>query len=180
GFPLNYAIDGQSPPQRSGASHATICPYGPYRTADGMIFLAIQNEREWRVFATDVVGDAGLAGDPRFDNNEKRAKNRTRLEPIIAAALERLTSEEALSLLDRAGIATARVNDMAGLWNHPQLAARKRWGEFGSPKGALPGLLPVTGASWQPRLDPVPALGEHTESIRAEFGTPPKSDNGIE
>lgn len=176
GFPLNYAIDGQSPPERSGASHATIYPYGPYRTSDGMIFLAIQNKREWRVFAKDVVGDAGLAGDPRFDSNEKRSKNRAALEPIIAAALAKLSGKEALALLDGAGIGTARVNDMAGLWNHPQLAARKRWAEFGSPNGALPGLLPVTGASWQPRLDPVPALGEHTEAILAEFGIPPRAE----
>lgn len=178
GFPLNYAIDGQSPPKRSGASHATIFPYGPYRTADGMIFLAIQNEREWRVFAADVVGDAGLAGDPRFDSNEKRSKNRAALEPIVAAALAKLSGKEALALLDGAGIGTARVNDMAGLWNHPQLAARKRWAEFGSPNGALPGLLPVTGASWQPRLGPVPALGEHTQAILAEFGIPQRAKKG--
>ncbi|MCC0043745.1 MAG: CoA transferase [Brucellaceae bacterium] len=172
GFPLYYAIDGQQPPQRSGASHATICPYGPFSTADGSVFLGIQNEREWRLFARDVMGDEGLAGDPRFSSNEARTRNRAELEPLINEALAKLTTEQALELLDRAGIGTARVNDMAGLWNHPQLAARNRWAEFNSPQGLLPALRPVTGASWQPRLDPVPALGEHTNAILAEFGIP--------
>ncbi|MBO6539481.1 MAG: CoA transferase [Rhizobiaceae bacterium] len=170
GFPLYYAIDGQTPPQRSGASHATICPYGPFRTADGMIFLAIQNEREWRLLAANVLGDAGLAEDPRFSSNERRSANRTELEPKIESALAALTTEDALALLDKAGIGTARVNDMAELWNHPQLAARGRWAEFGTPEGKLPGLRPITGASWDARLDPVPALGEHTSAILDEFG----------
>ena len=173
GFPLYYAIDGQTPPPRSGASHATICPYGPFRTADGMIFLAIQNEREWRLLAANVLGDAGLADDPRFSSNERRSANRTELEPKIESALAALTTEDALALLDKAGIGTARVNDMAGLWNHPQLAARGRWAEFATPEGELPGLRPITGASWDARLDPVPALGEHTGAILDEFGIRP-------
>jgi itaconate CoA-transferase len=170
GFPMYYAIDGQQPPDRSGARHATICPYGPYQTSDGTIFLAIQNEREWRLLASDVLERPELAGDPRFTSGELRTANRDLLEPIIADALNGLTTEQARERLDAAGIATARVNDMAGLWNHPQLKARDRWREFGSPAGPLPGLSPITGEGWQPRLDPMPALGQHTDAILAEFG----------
>lgn len=170
GFPMYYAIDGQDAPQRSGARHATICPYGPYDTSDGTVFLGIQNEREWRLFAGDVLCDPGLADDPRFASGERRTANRDVLEPVIADALRKLTTAEALDRLDAIGIGTARVNDMAGLWNHPQLAARNRWVEFGSPAGPLPGLLPITGEEWEPRLDPVPALGEHTDAILDEFG----------
>jgi itaconate CoA-transferase len=170
GFPMYYAIDGQEPPPRSGARHATICPYGPYDTSDGAIFLGIQNEREWRLFAADVLGQPGLAGDPRFNSGERRTANRDVLEPIVTGALKQLSTREALARLEAAGIGTARVNDMAGLWNHPQLAARNRWVEFGSPAGPLPALLPITGKGWEPRLGPVPALGEHTDAILAEFG----------
>jgi itaconate CoA-transferase len=176
GFPMYYAMDGQTPPRRGGAGHATIYPYGPYRTRDGTIFLGIQNDREWRAFATEILGNPALAGDPRFMGADGRAGRKGELEPAITAALGALTTEEALARLDAAGIGTARVNDMAGLWAHPQLAARNRWREFGSPAGPLPGLRPVTGEGWEPRLDPVPALGEHTDAILAEFGVKPPSD----
>ena len=101
-----------------------------------------------------------------------RAEHRDEIEPVIRNCLSALTTAEAVGRLEAAGIATARVNDMAGLWKHEQLAARQRWAEFGSPAGPLPGLKPITGKGWQPRMDPVPALGEHTEAIRAEFGLP--------
>lgn len=178
GFPMYYAIDGQGPPPRSGARHATICPYGPYETSDGTVFLGIQNEREWRLFASDVLGDAALADDPRFDTGERRTAHRDELEPLVASAMKALSTDEALARLESAGIGTARVNDMAGLWAHAQLAARDRWREFGSPAGQLPGLRPVTGEGWEPRLDPVPALGEHTEAILAEFGLAPAEGGG--
>ena len=175
GFPMYYAMDGQTPPPRSGAGHATIYPYGPYETRDGTIFLAIQNDREWRAFAAELLRRPDLANDRRFVGNEGRAAHRDSLEPVIRSVLGALASKEALAGLEAAGIATARVNDMAGLWNHPQLAARGRWAEFGSPVGPLQGLRPVTGGGWEPRLDPVPALGEHTDAILAEFGLPPRA-----
>lgn len=170
GFPMYYAMDGQQPPERSGARHATICPYGPYETSDGTVFLAIQNEREWRTFASDVLENVELAIDARFKSGELRTTNRDLLEPIIADALKQLSTEQARARLDAVGIGIARVNDMAGLWNHPQLEARGRWCEFGSPAGPLPGLAPITGEGWVPKLEPVPALGEHTDAILAEFG----------
>jgi itaconate CoA-transferase len=170
GFPMYFAMDGAAPPQRNGAGHATIYPYGPYKTADGGVMLGLQNDREWTAFATDVLQRSDLSGDDRFKGNSGRANHRDVLEPVILATFSTLTTEEAIARLERAGIATARISDMAALWAHPQLAARQRWGEIGSPAGPLPALKPVSGDGWEPRLDPVPALGEHTETILAEFG----------
>ena len=170
GFPMYFATDGVAPPPRAGAGHATIYPYGPYKTADGEILFGLQNDREWAAFANHVLDRADLADDPRFRGNAGRAGHRDMLEPIIAGALAALPTEAAMQRLDAAGIATARINDMAALWAHPQLAARGRWRDVGTPSGPLPGLLPVSGEGWEPRLDPVPALGEHTEAILAELG----------
>jgi len=170
GFPLYFAFEGAAPPPRNGAGHATIYPYGPYDTADGGVFFGLQNDREWAAFAETVLERPDLAVDLRFKGNAGRAKHRDELEPVISGVLSALATEEAIARLERAGIATARVSDMAALWDHPQLKARDRWQEFGSPVGPLPGLKPVSGEAWQPRFDPVPALGEHTAKILAEFG----------
>jgi itaconate CoA-transferase len=170
GFPMYFALDGAGPPPRSGAGHATIYPYGPYDTADGGVFFGLQNDREWAAFAGTVLERPDLAGDPRFRGNSGRAGNRDFLEPVITGILSTLSTGEAVARLEKAGIGTARVSDMAALWDHPQLAARGRWREFGSPVGPLPALKPVSGEGWEPRLDPVPALGEHTAAILSEFG----------
>ncbi|HEY5609207.1 MAG TPA: CaiB/BaiF CoA-transferase family protein [Alphaproteobacteria bacterium] len=173
GYPMYFALDGAPPPPRTGAGHATIYPYGPYATADGSVFFGLQNDREWAAFAEIVLGRRDLAADPRFKGNTGRTNHRDLLEPILAGVLSSLSTVEAVRRLERADIATARVNDMAALWAHPQLAARGRWRQFGSPMGPLPGLTPVSGESWEPRFDPVPALGEHTEAILAELGMAP-------
>ena len=170
GFPMYFAFDGAPPPPRNGAGHATIYPYGPYETADGSVFLGLQNDREWVVFAEVALRRPDLAADPRFKGNAGRADHRNLLEPILVRILSSLSTEEATARLEHAGIATARVSDMAALWSHPQLAARDRWREVGSPAGPFPALKPVSGAGWEPRLDPVPRLGEHTDAILAEFG----------
>ncbi|MCB1501564.1 MAG: CoA transferase [Bauldia sp.] len=178
GFPMYFALDGAEPPPRAGAGHATIYPYGPYATADGEILFGLQNDREWAAFARHVLAREDLADDPRCKGNSGRAAHRDLLEPIIAGVLSRLSTEEARSRLDRADIANARINDMATLWAHPQLAARNRWRDFGTPAGPLPGLVPIGGESWEPRLDPVPALGEHTESILAGLERDAKTKEG--
>ncbi len=170
GFPMYFALDGAEPPPRSGAGHATIYPYGPYATADGSVFFGLQNDREWASFAGQVLMREDLAADPRFKGNSGRAGHRDFLEPVIAGILGFLATDEAIARLEQAGIGTARVNDMAALWDHPQLAARDRWREVDSPAGALPALKPISGNAWEPRIDPVPALGGHTASILAEFG----------
>ncbi|MBI2959319.1 MAG: CoA transferase [Betaproteobacteria bacterium] len=174
GYPLYYAFEGQPPPPRSGAAHATIYPYGPFRTSEGAsVMLGIQNEREWASFCQGVLARPELAGDSRFDSNFKRNAARGALAPIVEAALASLSAAELIERLESAGIANARVNTMAELWDHPQLAARARWRSVGTPAGAVPALLPpATVAGMDPRMDPVPALGEHTDAILRELGFP--------
>ncbi len=169
GFPMYFAMDGAQPPPRNGAGHATIYPYGPYDTADGGVLFGLQNDREWAAFAEGVLKRPEMAADPRFKGNSGRADHREAIEPVIVETFAALSTEEAIARLEKAGIGTARVSDMAALWEHPQLAARGRWSEVDSPAGALPVLKPVSGDGWQPRLDPIPALGEHTDAILAEF-----------
>ena len=170
GYPLYYATDGAPPPPRAGAGHASIFPYGPYDTADGSVFLGLQNDREWTAFATDVLERPDLAEDARFKGNPARAENSAALDAAIAARFSALTTEQAVARLDEAGIATARVNDMAAVWDHPQLRARRRWQDIATPTGALPALKPIAGDGWEPRMDPIPALGEHTAAILREIG----------
>lgn len=171
-FPLYYAFEEQPPPPRSGAAHATIFPYGPFPAGDGKtVMLGLQNEREWKIFCEAVLERPELATDPRFDTNVRRVANREALTTLIIEGFTRLTAAEAMARLDSAGIANARVNDVHELWAHPQLAARSRWRTIGSPVGPLPALLPPAGSdTFEPRMDPVPALGEHSSAILGELG----------
>jgi crotonobetainyl-CoA:carnitine CoA-transferase CaiB-like acyl-CoA transferase len=172
GFPMYYAYQGATPPPRSAASHATIYPYGPFAAGDGgTVMLGLQNEREWRVFCEKVLLQPALASDPRFDANAKRNEHRDALKAIILEAFSAMSSAQVLERLDAAQIANARMNDMAGLWAHPQLQARERWREVGSPAGAIPALLPPGRQSaFDYRMDPIPAVGEHTEAILQSLG----------
>lgn len=172
GYPMYYALDGAPPPPRAGAAHATIYPYGPFPTGDGKtVMLGLQNEREWLQFCTKVLRRPELAEDERFAGNAKRTAHREALRALIVEAFASLSAEQVQQRIEEAQIASAQVNDMAGLWAHEQLKARGRWREVGSPAGPLPALLPP--GSWDdgdPVLEPVPALGAHTESILAELG----------
>jgi crotonobetainyl-CoA:carnitine CoA-transferase CaiB-like acyl-CoA transferase len=171
-FPLYYAFDGAAPPSRAGASHATIYPYGPFPAGDGkIVMLGLQNEREWAAFCDKVLLDPALASEERFSSNSKRSAARVELRKLIVAAFASLTAEEVVARLDDAQIANARVNTMHDVWNHPQLSARKRWREVGTAAGSIPALLPP--GSWEegpPRMDAVPALGEHTDAILVGLG----------
>ena len=175
GYPLYYAYDGAPPPERAGASHATIFPYGPFPAGDGaVVMLGLQNEREWQAFCEQVLRRPELPEDPRFDGNARRAENKAALTELIVSTFAELTGAEVIARLDAAGIANARMNDMAGLWNHPQLKARDRWREVGSPAGPIPALLPPGGLDGcAPRMDPVPALGEHSETVLESLGYSP-------
>jgi len=172
GYPMYYAYDGAPPPPRSAASHATIYPYGPFAAGDGgTVMLGLQNEREWRAFCERVLLQAGLATDPRFDSNAKRNANREALQALILETFAALSTAQVLERLDAAQIANARMNDMAGLWQHPQLKARARWRDVESPAGAVPALLPPGRQSaFDYRMDAIPAVGEHTESILRSLG----------
>ncbi len=172
GFPLYYAYGGQPPPVPAGAGHATIFPYGPYGTADGTVLFGLQNPREWRAFCETVLRRPDLAADPELASNAGRAARADEVNAAIDTVLSTLTTAEAIARLEAANIATASVNDMAGLWQHPQLAARGRWHTVETPAGPVPALAPIAG-SWPPRMDKVPALGEHTAALRAEFAPAP-------
>ncbi|KQP15192.1 CaiB/BaiF CoA-transferase family protein [Pseudorhodoferax sp. Leaf267] len=172
GFPMYYAYEGATPPPRHAASHATIYPYGPFAAGDGgTVMLGLQNEREWKVFCEVVLRDAALAVDPRFASNAQRNANREALAARIDETFSTLSADQVLARLDEAQIANARMNDMAGLWAHPQLKARGRWLPVGSPAGDIPALLPPGRSNrWQPRMDAVPAVGQHTDALLREAG----------
>jgi crotonobetainyl-CoA:carnitine CoA-transferase CaiB-like acyl-CoA transferase len=175
-FPMYYAHDGQPPPPRSGASHASIYPYGPFPTRNGVVILGIQNEREWFVFCEKVLGSKQLAGDTRFESNPMRNANRAELQTIIQEAFAVLDTEEVERRLEEAQIANGRMNDMAGLWSHPQLKARGRWRTVASPAGDIEALLPPgRNGAFDYRMGPIPAVGEHTQAILRELGVPPDS-----
>ena len=172
GYPMYYAYNGAPPPARAGASHATIYPYGPFPTGgDGTIMLGLQNEREWALFCEKVLLDKALAQDERFSANARRSENREALRQIIVEGFATLSLDQVVARLEEAQIANARVNDMQGVWEHPQLKARDRWREVDSPAGTLPALLPpASNTAFAPRMDGVPGLGQHTGSILAELG----------
>ena len=170
-YPLYYAFEGAAPPPRTGASHATIYPYGPFPAGDGKtVMLGLQNEREWVSFCNKVLQQPDLASDPRFTANFKRVAERDALRRIIVEAFLPLTGAQVVERLELAQIANARVNTMQDVWAHPQLKARGRWTEVGSPKGSLPAMLPPGTWDVGPRMDPVPGLGQHTDAILAELG----------
>ncbi|TMM51285.1 CaiB/BaiF CoA transferase family protein [Sulfitobacter sabulilitoris] len=175
GYPMYYAYDGAPPPARAAAAHATICPYGPYRAGDGQdVMLGLQNDREWVAFCATVLRQPQLSNDPRFDTNARRAANAAALRTQIEGAFASLSAAEVIARLDAAGIANARMNDMAGLWAHPQLRARDRWREVQSAAGSFQALLPPGGlGDTEPRMDAVPSLGQHTQAILSELGYAP-------
>lgn len=167
-FPMYYAYNGAPPPARVGASHATIYPYGPFAAADGEVMLGVQNEREWAAFCAIVLEEPELAADARFATTSLRSANRAELGARIAAIFGSLPRETVVARLDAAKIANANVNDMGGLWTHPQLIARGRWVEVATPVGMVPALLPP--GQPEAHMGPIPALGEHTRAILVELG----------
>ena len=172
GYAMYYSTDGASPPPRTGATHATIYPYGPFKAGDGKtIMLGLQNEREWALFCEKVLDQPTLANDPRFEKNFKRNENRIELQQIILDRFTSLTSEQVIAKLDAAQIANASLNDMHQFWDHEQLKARQRWVSVDSPKGQIPALLPPgVNNAYQYRMDKIPSVGEHTVAILTELG----------
>lgn len=174
GFPMYYAFGDKPAPPRMGASHATIYPYGPFDAADGTVFLAIQNEREWALFCKFVLKHPDLRDDPRFDGTARRSANRDALRTILAETFGAIPVKQLTSRLHDAGIAHADVNDMAGLWSHQQLAARGRWTTVDTPEGPVPALLPP--GMLTARMDKVPAPGADTAAILRELGLEAKPE----
>jgi itaconate CoA-transferase len=172
GFPAYFAAYGGAPPPRSGAYHATIVPYGPFRAGDGgTVFLGVQNEREFAAFCDLVLENAALKTDQRFASGQARSRNREAMHREIEKVFSQLTAPQVIERLEKAEIANARLNDMGGFWRHPQLEARGRWAKVASPAGALDMLKPPFNLSgFEPRMDAVPGLGEHSRAILAELG----------
>ncbi|CDG51692.1 CAIB/BAIF family protein [Halomonas sp. A3H3] len=172
GYPMYYAYQGAEPPPRAGASHATIYPYGPFTAGDGQaVMLGLQNEREWYAFCDVVMKNAALASDERFNTNSLRSANREELRALIIQAFSHLSADEVIARLEEASIANAHVNDMHGVWEHPQLEARQRWVGVQSPTGKLPALLPPGRSNaFQPQMNPIPGLGENNSEILAQLG----------
>jgi len=174
GFPAYFTHYGGTPPLRSGAYHATIVPYGPFEASDGTVFLSVQNEREFERFCSIVLRNEALKGDARFCSAPARLQNRQALHAAIEEEFRELRADEVIERLEKAGIANARMNDMHGFWNHPQLEARQRWTQVDSPAGPIRALKPPLNLEgMEPRMEAVPALGEHTRAILAELGYSP-------
>jgi formyl-CoA transferase len=159
--------EGGAPFKRIGLAHAAIAPYGVFKTRDNAdILIAIQNDREWRVLADKVLGDAALGTNAKFATNPKRVENRSETDGIVAAVFARHDVAPLSKMLEAADIAFARVNDWELLSKHPHL----RRIVVGSPSGpvSMPAPTPLR-AGEQRAYGPIPKLGEHTEKIRAEF-----------
>ncbi|MEV5731076.1 MULTISPECIES: CaiB/BaiF CoA transferase family protein [Streptomyces] len=173
GHPLHHAMHDGTPPARTGLAHAVIAPYDAYGTADGgRVLLSVQNDREWRRLAEQVVGRPELGTDPAYATNAARVANRERTDELVAKALGALDADEALARLEGAGIACARLRDVREVAEHPQLAARDRWREVESPVGPLRALLPpitLPGGDTA-RMGDVPALGQHTGALLRAVG----------
>jgi formyl-CoA transferase len=169
--PAYFTRYGGREPLRAGLHHATIAPYGPVRCADGYdVIVAIQNQREWERFCARVLGDASLGADDRFSNVSARVAHRAELDALVGAACAARTRVELERELDDAEIAHARANDVAAFVAHPQLESRGRWRDVESEVGTLSALVPPFAGLGEPRMDPIPALGEHTARVLAELG----------
>jgi itaconate CoA-transferase len=172
GYPAYYTGYGRTPLPPPGARHAAIAPYGPYAAGDGhVIYLGLQNEREWARFCADVLNQPALARDPRFSSNPSRVEHHDQLETIIVRAFADKTAQQVLDRLDAAHIANARMNTVDEFLDHPQLAARGKWQQVDSPVGPLRALVPPFGFDdVEPKMGPIPAVGEHTDKILTELG----------
>ena len=165
-----YTGYGGSPPPRSGADHASIAPYGPFRAADGEeVYLGVQNAREWKNLCAEVLQRPELADDERFATNSARVRNRDALRDAIESAFAGLSAAHIIDRLESARIAYARMNSVEQYLAHPQLAGRRR--DIGSPAGLLVALVPpVRMSGVEPVMGDVPALGQHTDQVLGELG----------
>ena len=170
GYAMYYTMGGVAP-ARTGASHATIAPYGPYKTLDGQVIFGLQTNREWGIFCAQVLRRDELAADDRFQSNQLRVEHRDAMNAEIDSVLGALHTAEVVARLDAAQIANARLNSVEEFIGHPQLAGRQAWREVDSPQGPIPALPPpVRMEGVEPVMGAIPGLGQHTDDVLAEFG----------
>jgi crotonobetainyl-CoA:carnitine CoA-transferase CaiB-like acyl-CoA transferase len=170
GYAMYYTMGGAAP-ARTGASHATIAPYGPYPTRDGQVIFGIQSNREWVAFCADVLRRPALAEDARFKSNQLRVEHRAAMDAEIARVFDELSTADVIARLDATQIANARLNTVEQFIHHAQLTGRRAWRQVGSPVGPIPALVPpVRMDEIEPVMGDIPALGQHRESILAEIG----------
>lgn len=163
--------EGGKTPQRLGLAHPSIAPYGVFKTRDGAdILISIQSDREWRALAEKVLGDAKLAADPAFATNVERVKRRAQTDGKVATVFGAMDVAPLMEKLSKADIAFGRVNDTALLSKHPHL--RRITVDAPSGPVSLPSPAPLRAGEAR-QYGPIPALGQHSEKIRAEFGRKP-------
>ena len=171
--PAYLSVYGEKPFLRTGARHASIAPYGPYRCADGTVFLGVQSDREWAVLCREVLERPDLVNDERCRRNTERVANNEMITGVIETSLAHQRVDDVVLELERRGLACARMRTPLEFYEHPQLAARDRWREVGSPGGSIRALLPpVVVEGQEAAMGDVPSLGQHTDALRREFGTP--------
>ncbi|WP_027862641.1 CaiB/BaiF CoA-transferase family protein [Marmoricola sp. URHB0036] len=169
--PTYLSVYGGKPFERTEARHASIAPYGPYRCADGTVFIGVQSDREWALLCSDILGRSDLVEDERCARNTERVAHNEMITGVIEAVLVRQQVDDVVHDLERCGIACARMRTPHEFYDHPQLAARDRWREVDSPGGPVQALLPpVVMEGREAAMGDVPALGEHSDSLRQEFG----------
>jgi len=172
GYALNFARYAGIDIEPIGVGSPAVAPYGAYRTADGQtLVLGTTNDREWRRLTLDVLRRPDLADDPRYATNTDRVARRAELDAVVAAWAAARPLAECRKVAEAAALGHARLNKPTEVLRHPQLTERDRWREIGSPAGPVLGLLPPPESpGWDWRLDPIPALGEHTEAVLTELG----------
>ncbi len=168
--PTYLSVYGEKPFRRTGARHASIAPYGPYRCSDGTVFVGVQSDREWAVLCRGILDRPDLVEDPRCARNTERVANNEMITGVIEQALAHRAADEVVQALESCGLACARMRTPQEFYDHPQLAARDRWREVDSPGGRVRALLPpVTVAGREAAMGDVPSLGQHSEALRREF-----------
>jgi itaconate CoA-transferase len=171
GQPAHFTAGAGRQPGRFGAQHATIAPYGPYVAGDGhTVLIAVQNESEWARFCTVVLERPELAADSRFATNTLRVAHRDELTPVISDRFALLSTSTLEAKLVAARVAFAGVNTVMEFLDHPVLAQRGRWRTVQTEAGSVKALMPPLDFGGEPRMDPVPALGEHTRDLLGELG----------
>ncbi|MCX2934413.1 CaiB/BaiF CoA-transferase family protein [Mycobacterium sp. CVI_P3] len=172
GYTIYYSGYSGLPHLPSGVGHPSLSPYEAFETSDGLtIVIAVQNDREWVRLVADVMHRFDLAQDASLATNNGRVARRDTVSAECARWFGNHTFAEAAARLDAAEIAYAQLNGPSELLEHPQLAARNRWRDVESPVGPIRSLLPPPVApGWSPRMDPIPSIGEHTESVLVELG----------